>query len=79
MLLDDLYTGKFSLFNVFLNQNILPKQYQRFIFKHRDTQDTLAVLDKLDTDDLCEEDPQTREQHRSEKGIEKNPPNFFFF
>jgi potassium voltage-gated channel Shaw-related subfamily C member 1 len=36
-------------------------------FKHRDTQETLAVLDKLDTDDLHEEDPQTREQQRMKK------------
>uniref|UniRef100_A0A183BNX3 BTB domain-containing protein n=1 Tax=Globodera pallida TaxID=36090 RepID=A0A183BNX3_GLOPA len=35
--------------------------------QHRETQETLAVLDKLDTDDLKDEDPQTQEQHRMKK------------
>ncbi|KAL3105627.1 hypothetical protein niasHT_021730 [Heterodera trifolii] len=35
--------------------------------QHRDTQETLAVLDKLDTDELKDEDPQTQEQHRMKK------------
>ncbi|KAF7632150.1 hypothetical protein Mgra_00008463 [Meloidogyne graminicola] len=35
--------------------------------QHRDTQETLAVLDKLDMDCLKDEDPQTREQQRMKK------------
>jgi len=37
------------------------------LLQHRDTQETLAVLDRLDMDCLKDEDPQTREQQRMKK------------